>query len=411
MSNEEMKARRDDRLNKVISLNKADHVPFAPIISGFYMYGYDISPYDAMADARNLIPGVLGYLRDYEPDAIFLPGLYGSASLETMGTSFIKWPGPDNGLPLNSPFQHIGDTYMRDEEYPEFIQDPTHFTLTKLLPRKHKNLAGLAKLYLREVFDACFFNDLAILADPEVKSAVETLLQAGQLNKKRALQMAKLIAAISEAGFSTFSQGTFVIPFDAFADSVRGIITAVNDTLEYPDELEQVVNKIAAMNIERIVKLYKSRGAKRIFIPLHCGVDEFMSPASYKRFYWPGLKQSIMCIIENDMTPVVFCEGNYNTRLEIISDVPKGKVVYAFEKVDILRVKETVGKVACIIGNVPTSLLAFGTVEQVVSETKRQIDILAPNGGFIMSCSITLDNAKHENVRAWMETTLEYGRH
>jgi len=27
------------------------------------------------------------------------------------------------------------------------------------------------------------------------------------------------------------------------------------------------------------------------------------------------------------ITPYVFCEGKYNTRLEILSDVPKGKVV------------------------------------------------------------------------------------
>ena len=57
----------------------------------------------------------------------------------------------------------------------------------------------------------------------------------------------------------------------------------------------------------------------------------------------------------------------------------------------------------------PNALLAFGSKEQVIEETKRQLDILAPGGGFIMDCSIMLDNAKHENVEAWRETTLKYG--
>ena len=118
----------------------------------------------------------------------------------------------------------------------------------------------------------------------------------------------------------------------------------------------------------------------------------------------------MMAFIDADITPIAFCEGNYNTRLDILSDVPKGKVVYMFEKVDIQKAKETVGKVACICGNLPTTLLAFGTEQQVIDATKRQIDILAPGGGFIMDCSITLDNAKHENLRAWRETTLTYGK-
>lgn len=54
-------------------------------------------------------------------------------------------------------------------------------------------------------------------------------------------------------------------------------------------------------------------------------------------------------------------------------------------------------------------MLAFGTPEQVTEETKRQLDILAPGGGFIMDCSLMLDNARHENMHAWKEATLKYG--
>ena len=51
------------------------------------------------------------------------------------------------------------------------------------------------------------------------------------------------------------------------------------------------------------------------------------------------LKRCIMTVIENEMTPVFSVKGNYNTRLEVISDVPKGKVVYMFEKVDLKKPK------------------------------------------------------------------------
>jgi len=405
------RAERDRRVNQAIALQEPDRVPFVPKTSGFYLIDAGISFYDAMKDARNMIPGFRKYMRDFEPDAVNIGGLYGIDTLEALGTNYLRWPGPTCNLPLDASFQHLDNVFLQDDEYEEFIADPTHVTLTKLLPRKYSSLKGLGKLYLREVYDAGFMADLAMFGDPEVKEALYALIRAGEAAAVRGAQMAEVRKAIADEGFSTMCQGTFFIPFDAFGDSIRGILRAVTDIYEYPDELKRAVDKITEMNVERLVKTYKSRGAQRVFLPLHCGVDEFMSPAAYEEFYWPCLKRSIDLIIENGMTPVCFCEGNYNTRLEILSQVPKGKVVFMFEKVDIQKAKDTVGKVACICGSVPNALLAFGTREQVIDATKQQLDILAPGGGFIMDCSLMLDNAKHENVEVWRETTLRYGKY
>ena len=78
---------------------------------------------------------------------------------------------------------------------------------------------------------------------------------------------------------------------------------------------------------------------------------------------------------------------------------------------DIVKAKEILGDTACICGNLPTSLLVYGKKERVVEETKRMLDACAPGGGFIMDCSIVLDNAKKENLDAWYETTMEYGKY
>ncbi len=407
---EQLKQERDQRMDTAISLGTPDRVPFAPKMSAFYMLGYGISIYDAMKDARLIGPGYRAFLREYEPDAVNMAGLYAMDPLEALGCTFLRWPGPTHDLPLDSSFQHLDKEFLHDDEYQEFIDDPTHMILTKILPRKYERLAGLSKLYLRESYDATQIGDLAVFADPDVQKALQALADAGKATNARNQQMAYLRNIIAEEGFSTYCQcGAFVIPFDAFADSIRGILRTVQDIYEYPEELEAVVNKLTKLNAKRQILKFKERGAKRVFIPLHCGVDEFMSNANYEKFYWSNLKQCIMMIIENGMTPVCFCEGNYNSRLEIISDVPKGKVVYMFEKVDLKRAKETVGKVACICGTVPNALLAFGTEEQVINETRRQLDILAPGGGFIMDCSIMLDNASHKNMHAWRETTLKYG--
>jgi hypothetical protein len=397
------------RLETAFSLGMPDRVPFAPKISLYYCYNYGINVYDVMKDYRNVEPAIRAYIEDFDPDLVWAPPTYPMDPLEVLGSTMLRWPGPTHKLPLMSPYQHLDNTYLQDDEFDEFLTDPTHFIITKLLPRKHRNLQGLAKLNLHEIYEMSFLQDVSSFADPEVISSLFTLVHAGKHVQEKAEQ-AKYIADVIVNQCGCPARGTTICaPFDIYADSLRGLIQGVMDIKLYPEQTMACVERIADMSIDRSVALAKAKGDRLVFIPLHAGVDDFMSVEDYEKFYWPGLKRLIMAIIDAGMIPYVFCEGKYNSRLEIISDVPKGKVVYMFEQVDIKRAKETVGKVACIGGNMPTSVLAFGKKEQVINETRRLIDICAPGGGFFMDCSLIIDNANHENMLAWRETTLEYG--
>ena len=73
--------------------------------------------------------------------------------------------------------------------------------------------------------------------------------------------------------------------------------------------------------------------------------------------------------------------------------------------------KKKLGNIACITGGFPTSLLDWGSTQQVIDETKRLIDICAPGGGFIFETGCGMCNAKRENVVAMFETVKEYGRY
>ena len=110
------KQQRDQRVNDTIELKEPDRVPFVPKTSGFYLEDAGISFYDAMMDARNMIPGFQKYMREFEPDAVNIGGLYGINALEALGTNYLKWPGPTCNLPLTSSFQHLDDTYLKDDE-------------------------------------------------------------------------------------------------------------------------------------------------------------------------------------------------------------------------------------------------------------------------------------------------------
>lgn len=130
-----------------------------------------------------------------------------------------------------------------------------------------------------------------------------------------------------------------------------------------------------------------------------------MSPEDYDAYYWPHLKRLLLALVEAGITPFAICEGAYNTRLDTLSDIPRGKVIYNFERVDLRRAKEKLGGVACISGGFPTASLIRGTELEVIDEAKRPLDVCAPGGANLMSNSLSIDNADHRLMRAWRETT------
>ena len=121
------------------------------------------------------------------------------------------------------------------------------------------------------------------------------------------------------------------------------------------------------------------------------------------------MKELLEALIREGITPWVLVEGVCNTRLEFFKDVTPGKVMYHFEGTDIFKAKAVMRDRCCIRGNVPLSLLALGSPDDVRACCKKLIDECAADGGYIMDASTVLGDAKPENVQAMFDFTRQYG--
>jgi hypothetical protein len=299
---------------------------------------------------------------------------------------------------------------MGDDEYEDFIKDPSSYLVKKVLAQKFEALKGL-ELFNPYSLCGSTVMGFASLAAPPMQQALQAMMDAGNAVAGFIQTGVDVTMHLIEMGFPVWGNAVASHPFDDFADNIRGLINTVMDLKTDPELLAEAVDRYTDISIQNAIGLCKMSHSDNLFIPLHVGVDEFMSPDDYNAYYWPPLKKMINALVNAGITPFVFCEGNYRTRLETIKDVPKGKVVYMFEKQDMANAKKVLGDTACIAGNFDTNLLTYGTKEQIVEETKRLLDICAPGGGYMMSNSISLDNAKPQNLAAWYEAVEKYGRY
>lgn len=411
-SPEEFYRERENRVNEAIRLKEPDRVPVMGLF-GFFPARYGgITFEQAMYDQELLLDAWEKTILEFQPDTHENPLFYlhFGPVLDAMGFQQLKWPG--RGVEANAGYQFVEEEYMKADDYDAFLFDPTDFMLRRYWPQVFGALAPLQGLPpLRGIISYYMgLGQLAAFSGPGVPEALESLAKAAKSAARMVSAGIAYEQRMKELGFPMQMGSTTQAPFDTLADFFRGTKGAMLDLFRRPDKVLEACEKLYPLMLQ-MGRSAKKRAIKRVFIPIHKGLDGFMSPEQFETFFWSGLKKLILALIDEGLNPMLLWEGDCTSRLETIGDIPKGKAVYWFERTDIFRAKEVLGDTVCIRGNVPLSTLATGTPDDVKQYCKKLIDVVGKNGGFIMDASTVLDDAKPENVKAMMEFTRDYGRY
>ena len=398
-------------MKDAIQLKKAPaRIPICPS-AGFFPIQYaGASMYDAMYDYDALAQAWEKYFNDFTPDAYNAPTtIVPGRVLDILDFKLGQWPG--HGVSKQSEYQYVEKEYMKAEEYPDLIDDPTGFFMNTYLPRIFGALQPLERMPLLPPVNEipCIPPALFPFGAEDIQAAFSNLAKAGEetLRWRDALQ--RLNRSIMGKGFPAFSGGFTKAPFDVIGDTLRGTREVLMDMYRRPDELIEACERITPFMIKAGIASCKATGHIMPFIPLHKGADGFMSDEQFQTFYWPTLRKVIIGLVNEGIVPQLFAEGGYNQRLEVISDIPKGKVVWWFDLMDMAQAKKTVGRVACIAGNVPLSLLCTASPDDVKAYCKNLEDVAGKHGGFIFSTGAGMQGAKAENVKAMMDFSKDYG--
>jgi len=408
---EELGKEREKRVEDAIRLRVPDRVPFVPLFEFFPAYYAGITAEEAMYDYDKACAANKKTIIDFEPDLYVGPAIFRSGPvLEALDCRQLKWAG--HGVDPHSIYQFVEDEYMPSDEYDEFIENPSDWMLRKYIPRIFgalKAFSGLPGIIDQFWYYGAPGAGLATMGTPEVQKAFQTLLQAARESLRWVNRLMAFNKEMRELGFRPFFFVATYAPFDFIGDNFRGTRGIMLDMYRKSDKLLEALERATQLVLGMARRRAKASGVPVVFIPLHKGADGFMSTEQYKIFYWPFLQTLIKGVIDAGLIPYVYTEGSYDSRLEIIRDVPKGKVLYHFEKVDMVKAKEILGGVACISGNVPASLLISGTPQEVKDYCKKLIDVVGRGGGFIMDSSADINEAKPDNVKAMADFTKEYG--
>lgn len=404
--------KREQRILDAIALRTPDRVPIAFLSTFWHARQSGLTTRQAMYDYEASANSLRDAIVKLQPD-----GVMASFNITAIGPTLdlvdyrlLAWPG--HGVGENQPYQYLDKEVMKADEYDLFLEDPTYFFMTRFMPRMAGKLEPLAKL---PDFPSFYYFlvpfSFAAFTDPALAGAMSKMAEVGQEALRFLLRDAALTQELEKLGYPSMAAYICPAPFDYFADNLRGSKGVMLDIYRRKDKLLAAMDRIIPKLVRGCLGPASMSKSKIIFMPMHWGLDGFMSSEQFKTFFWPQLRRVMMGLIEHGLTPCVLWEGNCESRLETIVDIPKGKAIYWFERTDMLRAKEVLGGTVCIKGNVPVSLLNVGTPDEVRAYCRRLIEGVGKDGGFILDGAIGLpDEAKPENVQAMYRSVQEYGR-
>lgn len=426
----ELYNQRSKRIRDATALKVPDRIPISIEDEGVFVKHGGFTWAEVMYDVQKAITGAKKLWLGLDQDTHSVPFIICPGQIyDILNFKQVKWAGAKLAEnKINDPtiiyqFMEPGTAYepMYAQEYDWFLNDPTDYIIRGFWSRACKALEPLKQLpALWHINGYTRLPLLAPLGRPEITQALESLIEVGReaLKFNEALQQYQV--EMVKLGYPPRSIGYCSQSFDYFGDYLRGTTGRMLDMYRNPEKLKEAIDKITPMITAEVIAAAKARlvllekvmpGAihvKNVSMYLHGGAGGFMSNEQYKEFYWSPLRRALIDIIDAGFTPHMFSEGVYTDRLEIIRDLPKGKVIWHIES-DIFKAKDILGDTCCIEGGPPASIMNSGTVDDVKAYAKKLIKHCGKDGGFIMGVAQSTITAKYDNMKALVDYTKEYG--
>ena len=410
-------AKRLKRIQDAIDLQEPDCVPMIPKAVGaqYVLGGAGSSHKSEFYEFGKAIEACVNYHKEFEPDVRTMPDFLSGRANEIAQSAMLDWPGrPGTSVPDKSSHQFIEQEFMNQDEYDELISDFTGFMYRKYIPRAFPGLKGFENLRLMpsNIMGTKIF---APMMNPDTKCALKNMLRIIVETEHANEFAAQCGSKLEELGFPPYSTSGGEVPFDIISDFFRGTMGMFEDFLEIPEKVSEACEMF--LNIQlRGWEPYLAGEVpiKRVFFPLHKGMDGFMSPTQYDELYWAPFQRILKYLIDHGATPIIYCEGPYKTRMDYIRErlleLPAASCIIHFEEGDFAEIKKKFEGIACLSGGMPLYVLEWGTKEQVIDRVKYLVDNCAAGGGFLLNSSGSIENTKRENYEAMFETARTYGK-
>ncbi len=365
---------RLDRIRKVINLEPVPEIPvvynassFSPRYMGMTIAEFCDNP-EAAVDVTIAAMDRLGGL-----DAINLP-LIGKTTVLLSSAWLSRVARPGRELPPDVVWQVRETEVMTRADYDTIIEKGWNAFLAEYLPR--------------------------------VVDMVEYREAAAWVRANMVPQMNKFI----DRGYVVMAVPGSAIPFESFCGG-RSMEKFYLDLYQIPDKVEAAMKAVFPEVVGACVGLGKGVGAFGMWLGGWRSASALLNPKLWNRFVWPYFVELTYALIDAGVVPILHFDQNWTRDLGRLAELPAKKVIFNPDGMtDVRKFKELVGDRMCMMGDVPATLFAAGTPDDMYGYVRELVRDVGPTGLILAPGCDAPFNTKPENMEAFVAASRQFGK-
>lgn len=364
---------REELVNKAIACEDVPRIPViymgiaaSPAIMGMSMAEF-------VKDGNAALNVTLDYMDRLENvDGVNShPSIRINVALTNLWLTRIEMPGRE--LPENSVWQAAEKEVMKVEDYDLIINEGFEALQAKLLPQ--------------------------VIDMEEVNECVTFFME----------NLHKHIDAFHDRGYVMLNGGTTTIPFETICGA-RSMSQFFMDLYRRPELVKKALDVITPSMIAQAEMSCQMSGINRVWVGGWRSASAMLAPKIWNEFVFPYFHEICWALVEKGITPILHWDQDWTRDLDRLLELPAQKCILNPDGMtDLRKFKEVVGDHMSILGDVPASILATGTPDDVYNYTRDLIRDCGPKGLMICPGCDAPINSKHDNMKAMVDATVEFG--
>jgi uroporphyrinogen-III decarboxylase len=368
-----------DLIQKAINLEPVDRVPvvymgvaFAPRYMGMSIAEFCEDPEAALQvqlDAMDRLDEIAGGL----DGANLAGGGKISVALTTIWLSHIDVPGRE--LPEDSLWQVREEEVMTVDDYDTIIEQGWGAFFMQYLPR--------------------------VIDMAELGQAMEW--NAANQQRIQRLYREHAYVVVCDAGINVN------VPFEPLCGG-RSMSQFFLDLYRIPDKVEAAMEVILEETLASIAAYEGEHGIGGTWLGGWRAASALLAPKLWDRFVWPYYVELVDALVAQDITPVLHWDQDWTRDLGRLKELPAKKCILNPDGMtDLRKFKELVGDHMAVMGDVPATLFAAGTPDDIHAYVRDLVRDVGPTGLILCPGCDAPINTKPENMEAFVEAAHEVG--
>jgi len=377
MSSKNIYDKRFTLIKKAIACELVERVPviymgtaFSPRFTGLSIAEFCSDPEKAVQSQLETLKKIGGF------DGCQTIGRPPLASLSAIWLSRVKIPGKD--LPADSLWQVEEDEILTESDYRLIIEKGWKHFFQEYLPR--------------------------VIDIQEYREAVDWSANNGPRIRRLYQEHGYVVLCDTDLNAT--------IPFESLCGG-RSFQKFIIDLFRMPDLVQEAMDIIMEESLEVI-----SRTSPASSELIGCSwiggwrsASALLSPKIWNRFVWPYIVRYVNALVDKGYTPVLHWDQDWTRDLERLKELPPKKVVLNPDGMtDVRKFREIVGDNMALLGDVPSSIFAAGTPEDIYGYVHDLVRDVGTTGLLLCPGCDAPINTRPENMQAFADSARDYGK-